>query len=174
MASTKRPKCARGWCDVQCECLTWHLHTFISRDLVHQACNNHDNFVNTFTKGNCLHTNICMGKSLTHHIRLKYKQIHACNFTCVLYKGLWVKSNHCPKYDIARYKQIHCTKIHVKVLHHFWLSPLKRMHRSPNILELLQWHANPKSIGGLVYHVTNFMACANIDIMIWWILQAWA
>jgi hypothetical protein len=45
-------------------------------------------------KGNCLHTNICMGKSLTHQIGLKFKQIHACDFTCVLYKGLWVKFNH--------------------------------------------------------------------------------
>jgi hypothetical protein len=97
---------------------------------------------------------------------LEYKQIHACNFTSVLYKGLWVKSNHCPKCDIVRYKQIHCIKIHVKVLHHFLLSPLKRMHRSLGILELLQRHANPKSIGGLVHHVTKFMACANIDIRI--------
>jgi hypothetical protein len=35
-------------------------------------------------KGNCLHTNICMEKTLTHQIGLKYKQIHACNFACVL------------------------------------------------------------------------------------------
>ncbi len=57
-------------------------------------------------------------------------------------------------------------KYMLKVLHHFLLSPLKRMHRPLGILELLQRHANPKSIGGLIHHVTKFMACVNIDIKI--------
>jgi hypothetical protein len=63
-----------------------------------------DNFL--LRANNCLSKNMYFAKTLTQHIGFKYKQIHDCNVGCVLYKGLYADSFHCPKCERARFKQV--------------------------------------------------------------------
>lgn len=51
-----------------------------------------------------------------------------------------------------------------KVLKHFPIIPrLRRMYKSPNLLNLMHWHHANRSQDGLVHHVVNFKAWAHIE-----------
>jgi hypothetical protein len=78
---------------------------------------------------NCLSNNMYGAKTLTQHIGLKYKQIHACIYGCILYRGQYANCSHYPKCGKERYKQVGRTSIPMKVLHHFPMIPrLKCMY----------------------------------------------
>jgi hypothetical protein len=57
-------------------------------------------------KDNCLSSNMYGAKTLTQHIGLKYNQIHACSFGCILFKGQYANCNHYPKCGKPRFKQV--------------------------------------------------------------------
>jgi hypothetical protein len=112
---------------------------------------------------NTLFVNMYSAKTLTQHIGLNYKQMHACNVGCVLYRGPYANSTHCPKCGRARFKQVGHTQVLDKILCHFLIIlRLKRMYQSPSLVELLQWHEKNKSTYGLVRHVANNKAWTHI------------
>jgi len=113
---------------------------------------------------NILSTNMYSVKTLTQHIGIKYKQIYACNVGCVLYKGPYANSTHCPKCGRARLKQVGHTQVLDKILCHFPIIPrLKWMYQSLSMVELLQWHEKNKSTNGLVLHVVNSKTWTHIE-----------
>jgi hypothetical protein len=107
---------------------------------------------------NYLFSNMHGAKTLTQQIGLKYKQIHACIYGCILYNGEYANFTHCPKCGKERYKHAKWAEVPMKILCHFPLIPsLKWMYRSYTMSQLLQWHVENKSMDGLVHHVANSM-----------------
>ncbi len=94
---------------------------------------------------NCLPTNMYHAKTLTRRVGLNYKTIHACPNGCVLFQGVYVELEACPKCGLKWYKDVGRTKLPTKVLHNFPLIPqLKCMFRAPVISNLMVWHSGNK------------------------------
>jgi len=99
---------------------------------------------------NTLSINMYFAKTLTQHIGLKYRKIHACNVGCVLYRGPYANYSHYLKCGRARFKQVGQTQVLEKILCHFpIILRLKWMYQSPSMVELLQWHEKTKTRMGL-------------------------
>jgi hypothetical protein len=64
---------------------------------------------------NCLSSNMRGAKTLTQQIGLKYKQIHACIFGCILYRGEYANCTHCPKCAKERYKHVGQIDVPMKI-----------------------------------------------------------
>jgi hypothetical protein len=104
-------------------------------------------------------------KSLIRKLGMECNIIHACKMGCILYKGVYVDLQECPKCGSPRYKQVGRTQIPIKMLCHFPIIPhLIRFYRSLAISKLLAaWRHENKSTNGLVRHVVDSKACMHID-----------
>lgn len=87
---------------------------------------------------NYLFSNMHGAKTLTQKIGSKYRQIHACIFGCILYRGEYANYIHYPKCGKERYKQVRQIEVTMKILCHFHLIPwLKWMYQSCTMSQLL-------------------------------------
>ncbi len=103
-------------------------------------------------------------KSLTRKLGMECNIIHACKMGCILYGGVYVDLQECPKCSSLKYKQVGRTQIPTKILRHFSIIPrLIRFYCSLAISKLLVWHHENKSTYGLVRHVANFKTWMHID-----------
>ncbi len=59
-----------------------------------------------FPLDNCLLSNMYHAKALIRNLGLNYKIIHACPNGCVLFQGVYVNLETCPKCGLARYKDV--------------------------------------------------------------------
>jgi hypothetical protein len=99
-------------------------------------------------ESNSLPRNYYAAKTMTKKLGLGYNTIHACESSCVLFRGEHANETKCPKYDKPKYKDQDRKKFPVKVLRHFPIIPrLQRMFRSPAISQLLLWHSENRSDG---------------------------
>ncbi len=106
---------------------------------------------------NCSPPTMYHAKSLTQKLGMEYNIIHACKMGCILYRGVYVDLQGCPKCNSLRYKQVGHTQVPTKILHHFLIIPrLIWFYRSPAISKLLVWHHKNKSTYGLAWHVVDF------------------
>jgi hypothetical protein len=113
---------------------------------------------------NCLPPTMYHAKSLTRKLGMDCNIIHACKMGCILYRGVYGDLQECPKNGSLKYKQVGCTQVPTKKLHHFSIIPrLIRFYRSPAISKLLVWHHENKSTDGPVRHVADSKAWMHID-----------
>jgi hypothetical protein len=90
--------------------------------------------------------------------------IHAWKMGCILYRGIYVDLQECPKCSSLRYKQVGHTQVPTKNLHHFLIIPrLIQFYRSPTISKLLICHHKNKSTSGLVQHVVDSKAWMHVN-----------
>jgi hypothetical protein len=87
---------------------------------------------------NCLPPTMYHAKSLTWKLGMECNIIHACKMGCILYRGVYADLQECPKFGSPRYKQVGCTQVPTKILHHFPIIPhLIRFYCSLAISKLL-------------------------------------
>ncbi|MCO5556418.1 hypothetical protein L7F22_009967 [Adiantum nelumboides] len=96
---------------------------------------------------------------------LDYESIHACPNDHVLFRKELAKEVHCPQCHASRYREdVQGNKVPAKVLRHFPLIPrIKHMFRCKEIAGLMSWHANNKSIDGMMRVPADSPAWKHIE-----------
>jgi hypothetical protein len=76
-----------------------------------------------FHVNNCLPPTMYRAKSLTQKLGMECNIIHAWKMGCILYRGIYVDLQECPKCNSPKYKQVGHTQVLTKSLHHFPIIP---------------------------------------------------
>jgi hypothetical protein len=82
----------------------------------------------------------------------------------MLFHGLHENAYHCEKCGEARYKVHSKFVVPRKVFRHFPLIPwLRRMYSTLVQIKFMTWHAQNKSIDGMVKYATNYKKWKFVD-----------
>ncbi|MCO5549938.1 hypothetical protein L7F22_003415 [Adiantum nelumboides] len=116
-------------------------------------------------EGNCMPESRNAAKKTLATLGLDYESIHACPNDHVLFKKELAKEVHCPQCHASRYREdVQGNKVPAKVLRHFPLIPrIKHMFRCKEIAGLMSWHANNKSIDGMMRVPADSPAWKHIE-----------
>jgi len=106
-----------------------------------------------------------MCKEKITKLGLGFENIHTCVNGCVLFCKNIASETECIKCKQGRYKLgMKSNSTPRKVLRHFPLIPLfLRMYRHRDIVELMQWHAQNKSIDGKQRFLVDSKMCMEFD-----------
>ncbi|MCO5608035.1 hypothetical protein L7F22_062238 [Adiantum nelumboides] len=116
-------------------------------------------------EGNCMPESRNAAKKTLATLGLDYESIHACPNDHVLFRKELAKEVHCPQCHASRYREdVQGNKVPAKVLRHFPLIPrIKHMFKCKEIAGLMSWHANNKSIDGMMRVPADSPAWKHIE-----------
>ena len=91
-------------------------------------------------------------RQLLVELGVEYKQIHACQNDCILYRGEYQNKQECLVWKEKRYRtDVQSPTIPNKVLRHMPIIPrIQRMFRCKSLAQLMDWHAKNRSKDGFM------------------------
>ena len=104
-------------------------------------------------------------RQLLVELGVEYKQIHACQNDCILYRGEYQNKQECPVCKEKRYRtDVQSPTIPNKVLCHMPIIPrIQRMFRCKSLAQLMDWHAKNRSKDGFMRIPADCKAMKHIE-----------
>lgn len=104
-------------------------------------------------------------RQLLVELGVEYKQIHACQNDCILYRGEYQNKQECPVCKEKRYRtDVQSPTVPNKVLRHMPIIPrIQRMFRCKSLAQLMDWHAKNRSKDGFMRIPADCKAMKHIE-----------
>lgn len=114
---------------------------------------------------NTLPTSEYLASKKLRQLGLSFKSIHACQNSCLLFRGEYASNTHCAKCGAPRYRRVGKSQVPFKVLRHFPLIPrIRRMFSTPLQASFMTWHMHYRSTDGMMRCVPNSPQWKQIDL----------